>query len=286
MERHDELAILRAEVAALRREMRRTWRGRGWWRMPLALFCVAALAVTPLGVLGANFQDLNAGSAHNADINLIADAGISVGCTDIQHYCPSSFVSREQMASFLARTAGLGNNPPVTNAAMLEGWGADALMRSAVAYNNDLIELSDQPTTVVSVTIEVPAPGYVLLSATLDCWPDGGEHGVDVRLVDPAAGLRGPFSGAHLGAVPGGTLQATVALVARFPVAAAGARTFELRAKSQLFAGSGEAVADEATITALYVPFGADGSQGPGVGSPPGIFPINVTGPTLSPRTR
>ncbi len=70
----------------------------------------------PLGLFAANFQDLNVGSAHNANINAIADAGITKGCTDAQHYCPNDFVTREHMASFLARTAGLGGNPPVAHA--------------------------------------------------------------------------------------------------------------------------------------------------------------------------
>jgi len=78
---------------------------------------VLLLALSPLGALAANFQDLNPGSPHNANINLIADAGISKGCGDTAHYCPNAYVSREEMASFLARTAGLGNNPPIANAA-------------------------------------------------------------------------------------------------------------------------------------------------------------------------
>lgn len=77
---------------------------------------VLLLALSPLGALAANFQDLNPNSPHNTNINLIADAGISKGCGDTAHYCPNAYVSREEMASFLARTAGLGNNPPIANA--------------------------------------------------------------------------------------------------------------------------------------------------------------------------
>jgi hypothetical protein len=77
---------------------------------------IGLLALTPLSLAAANFTDLNPGSVHNADINLIADAGITLGCEANARYCPNDFVTREQMASFLARTAGLGNNAPVANA--------------------------------------------------------------------------------------------------------------------------------------------------------------------------
>ncbi len=110
-----ELAVLRAEVVTLRRSAatKRVSRPR---RFLVALLAMTCLALVPLGLFAANFQDLNPGSAHNGNINAIADAGITKGCTDAQHYCPNDFVTREQMASFLARTAGLGSSPPVANA--------------------------------------------------------------------------------------------------------------------------------------------------------------------------
>lgn len=50
------------------------------------------------------------GSFHEADINAAADRGISQGCGRFR-YCPAQPVTREQMASFLARTLAL----PPTN---------------------------------------------------------------------------------------------------------------------------------------------------------------------------
>ena len=47
------------------------------------------------------FSD-DAGNPHQANINRIADAGVTLGC-GAGVYCPSTAVSREQMASFLAR---------------------------------------------------------------------------------------------------------------------------------------------------------------------------------------
>jgi hypothetical protein len=110
-----ELALLRAEVAALRRQ-------RGNWRRHAALGLVAALvALVPLGLLAANpFTDLT-GGVHDANIDAIYNAGITTGCVPNAEYCPTANVTREEMASFLARTAGLGGNPPVANAKTLQG---------------------------------------------------------------------------------------------------------------------------------------------------------------------
>ncbi len=48
----------------------------------------------------------DAGSVHEPDINRVAQAGITLGCSDGQ-YCPKTPVNRDQMASFLARALAL-----------------------------------------------------------------------------------------------------------------------------------------------------------------------------------
>jgi hypothetical protein len=126
----DDLASLRAELLAQRalidalradtgRAHRRRQRPRRALPLVLALLLVA---LVPFATLAAGpFVDLNGGAEHaaaNADIQAIADAGITRGCDppDFVRYCPNDLVTREQMASFLARAAGLGTNPPVANA--------------------------------------------------------------------------------------------------------------------------------------------------------------------------
>lgn len=54
------------------------------------------------------FVDLG-NSVHTANINALAEAGITVGCNppDNDRFCPTHVVTREQMASFLARALGL-----------------------------------------------------------------------------------------------------------------------------------------------------------------------------------
>ena len=115
-----ELATLRDDHAALRAQLARAPRRQLRHRLVRTLpsLTVALLvALVPLSVLATNpFTDLNAGSVHNPNIDAIFNAGITTGCDPGVAYCPNAFVTREEMASFLARTAGLGSNPPVANA--------------------------------------------------------------------------------------------------------------------------------------------------------------------------
>ncbi|MGH2384605.1 MAG: D-alanyl-D-alanine carboxypeptidase family protein [Candidatus Limnocylindria bacterium] len=72
-------------------------------REQMASFLVRMFALPPSG--DDRFGD-DAGSDHQADINALAAAGITGGCrTDA--FCPRAVVTREQMASFLARAASL-----------------------------------------------------------------------------------------------------------------------------------------------------------------------------------
>ncbi|MFZ0012488.1 MAG: S-layer homology domain-containing protein, partial [Acidimicrobiia bacterium] len=58
-----------------------------------------------------HFSDDN-GSTFEADINAIADAGITKGCNPPANtrFCPDDKVSREQMAAFIVRAFGLIDN--------------------------------------------------------------------------------------------------------------------------------------------------------------------------------
>jgi hypothetical protein len=122
--RPDDLAQLRAALAAqqirvanLHAEVTRLQRRRRIPRRSLPLALVALLvALLPLSLLAATpFNDLT-GGVHDANIEAIYNAGITRGCDPNVSYCPTDLVTREEMASFLARTAGLGDNPPVANA--------------------------------------------------------------------------------------------------------------------------------------------------------------------------
>jgi hypothetical protein len=69
-------------------------------RAQMASFLVRALDLEP--VPGDRFVDV--WSTHEADINALAEAGITLGCdADGTRYCPDQLVTRGQMGSFLAR---------------------------------------------------------------------------------------------------------------------------------------------------------------------------------------
>lgn len=118
---------LQAEIATLRRGRRRRAR-----LLPVVLAAILA-ALLPLAVLADfAFLDLDPNSPHNDNITAIRDAGLTKGCDPpaFVSYCPKDGVTREEMASFLARLGGLGANPPVANAARLGGQPAGAYLQN------------------------------------------------------------------------------------------------------------------------------------------------------------
>jgi hypothetical protein len=187
-----ELAVARGA----RRGGERAGRRRG--ARPLATLATALLmALVPLSLFAANpFTDLDPGqdAGHNPNIDAIYNAGITTGCAPTE-YCPKEFVTREQMASFLARTAGLGNNPPVANARTAQfadgatnatnaqnainaqnagnastvgGYAPAGLTRLAFAsVTSQKIAAPPGPATkIVETKIVVPQPSYVRVSFT------------------------------------------------------------------------------------------------------------------------
>lgn len=129
----DEIASLRRELATVhsrldtlqRRRTPRSLAARGHIRRLMPLLVVALLvALMPLSLLAAGpvFSDLGtAAPVHQPNIQAIGDVGITTGFEDPADptkrlYNPKDNVTREEMTSFLARTAGLGTNPPVANA--------------------------------------------------------------------------------------------------------------------------------------------------------------------------
>lgn len=69
-------------------------------RAQMATFLARALELEP--IVEASFTDVNPRSVHAQNINAIAAEGISKGC-ELGLFCPDDPVTREQMATFLAR---------------------------------------------------------------------------------------------------------------------------------------------------------------------------------------
>jgi hypothetical protein len=229
--------------------------------------CLALLvALLPLGLLAANpFDDLT-GGPHDANIEAIYNAGVTRGCVPDVSYCPTDYVTREEMASFLARLGGLGSNPPAANARTLQGYAPSGLARAARGEGTASERLGTTPRLLAQVTVEAPGNGIVLLTGVASPYVPP-EQGFTCPCVfraelrdDATPANSSPWTGTVVtGTFSFGAVQDTwrwaVANTWAFPVAA-GTRTFGLYAwqvtGQQSFYGQG-------TLTALYVPFGRDG---------------------------
>ena len=75
-------------------------------RAQMASFLARALGLTA-GAGDDLFTD-DDGNTHEANIDRLATAGITQGCTANNEYCPDDQVKRDQFASFMARALGLG----------------------------------------------------------------------------------------------------------------------------------------------------------------------------------
>ena len=73
-------------------------------RGQMATFLVRALPIPPTNV---DFFDDDDGTSHEASINRLAAAGITLGCGE-RRYCPGEGVTRGQMAAYLYRSLGDG----------------------------------------------------------------------------------------------------------------------------------------------------------------------------------
>ena len=149
-QRPDDLAGLRAELLAQRAEIAALKRRRRLPRRALpVLLATLLVALVPLATLAANpFNDLT-GGVHDANIDAIYTAGITRGCDPDVSYCPTGLVTREEMASFLARTAGLGDNPPVANAltAQLAATAQRAVTAQTANSAQDAAQLGGLPAS-------------------------------------------------------------------------------------------------------------------------------------------
>jgi hypothetical protein len=291
--RPDNLAPIYARLAAQDAEIARLRHRRRLPRRALPLLlAVLLVALVPLAALAANpFIDLVPGSVHNANIDAIYNAGITTGCDPHVAYCPTDFVTRQEMASFLARTAGVGGNPPVANArtavdastalnaataqlagqpianavnaqsagnaSTVGGLAPNGLVRVAREARSESVPLGTTPTTVLELQIVTPGAGFVLVTGVTNLRSFAAVEEGQVTLRDAGGAQVSPVSFAALGSTVGRAVLQPVAVTWVFTVPAAGPATYLLQA--QRFAGT-SMDALSTTMTALYIPFGASGS--------------------------
>jgi len=126
---------------------------------------VGALVATPIAVYATHqFTDVSDSAFFSNSVTWMKDNGITVGCNPPSNtkYCPNDNVSRGEMAVFLKRLA----EKKVVDAGELQGFTAAQLTPRA-AFNSTS-DAPDGADFTLSTTITAPAPGILLLSATID----------------------------------------------------------------------------------------------------------------------
>jgi hypothetical protein len=100
---------------------------------------ILALLVPGVALASHQFTDVPDSNTYHADIDAVADAGVTTGCGDGSTYCPSAFVTREQMAAFMNRLGALqAGKTPVVNATKLDGLNSTDFVRTGSDHFNCL----------------------------------------------------------------------------------------------------------------------------------------------------
>ena len=169
-------------------------------RAQMATFLTRAFALGAAGSAG--FADVEPASAHVANVDALASAGITVGCGRAPlRYCPANSVTRAQMATFLARALGLIELPASVRFIAVDsgshhacGLRAD---RTVACWGNNLSRQADAPTGQFDA---VDAGGRsadsshscgLRVDGTVTCWGDnthGQADAPNARFISVSAG--------------------------------------------------------------------------------------------------
>jgi hypothetical protein len=209
------------------------------------------LTVTASGTALANhlFADVPTSSIFHDAISAIAGAGITTGCGG-GNYCPAANVTREQMAAFLhrglGRVASTPGTPPersVTTTPVLlrtltiqtgETSGGTVMVKLDTAYTAYMTSATGCPCSVQ----------FFQVYGTASSSPQVGTntYAMLTQLAGTYAIQSGPLTGAI--AVPSGA-DATFTVWA------------------EIFEGTGTTIRAWADMSAVYAPFGSQGTSAP-----------------------
>jgi hypothetical protein len=200
-------------------------------RAAIVAFIATLILALPMVVLASHqFDDVpNSHPFHN-DIDALADAGITGGCS-ADNYCPGSFVTRGQMAAFLNRLGALApGKVPKVNADRLDGYDAEELNSLAIARSDSTVALTGTALTLLSVTVDAPGPGLVAVHGNLTVYTqdvDCGNCEIASWVTDASLTIFGRQS-TTVDNADGNVSQTAQQWI--FEVDAAGTHTFHLRA--------------------------------------------------------
>lgn len=215
---------------------------RRWLRVAV-IAALLALALPTAVAASDRFADLGSGDPHHDAVGTLIDAGITTGCGSApERYCPSQAVTRGQMGSFLAR--GLSRGYFDTNVADLTGNPG-----------------SGEPA---SVTVEAGGAtggtGFVVLHGSVTVYSEGGVSScpceIEAFIYRAGDDAQGPSSWSQLpGQVTAGGRAAT-SLAVGWTAAVPTGTSETYRIAVFVNDGSPSGARAEASLSAIYVPFG------------------------------
>ena len=219
---------------------------------------VGALVAVPIAVYASHqFTDVPNTNPFHADIDWLADAGVTKGCGG-SSYCPKDNVTREQMAAFMRRLS--GNDPgvaPSVNANQLDGFNVQQLAPRAVwAATSDVPDLRAGQTTYTLTATQVlvaPAPGILLVSGGVDAHNNSSQNVYACWLNTDVVAVPGSK---RISVVDGATNQSENCTTSGAMTVSAGSYTIELvvsflEADTNLIGAS---------VWAMWVPFDGNGN--------------------------
>ena len=134
-------------------------------RLTVIAALAVGLAAFPLGAAVASHQfgDVITDNPYHADIDALADAGVTTGCGG-GNFCPSGLVTREQMAAFMNRLGALApGKTPVVNATKLDGLDSTAFVKHGQIVEHlwgPIYAEGNAPPTSIEATQGNVAIGY------------------------------------------------------------------------------------------------------------------------------
>ena len=238
---------------------------------------VFALAAFPLGTAAIHqFSDVPDSNIFHNDISAIADVGVTTGCA-AGLYCPSAYVTREQMAAFMNRLGALASDKtPVVNATTVDRYNANEMNRLAYTSSASLLDGNASSTGRLTLTIDVPRRGYLAIWGHGNEYFQGsnGESYVDCWIEVDQSQVQGTYQSTD-------NFYDTDVTDSNFDNDSTGCATsggylvcggtYTVDLEFQL--GNADDNIVEASLMAEYVPFN-------GAGNPPSIFACLVLAPT------
>ncbi len=211
---------------------------------------IATVMVVPIAAYAIHsFTDVPDGAFFHNSVTWMKDNGITVGCNppDNTKYCPNDDVTRGEMAVLMKR---LSENKVVdaataVDADKVDGFDATSLVRAAGSATDNPAGTNG---IAESVSIEAPVDGMLFVSAVAEA-TDSGSWFCNIIL----NGDKVPEAGYTINVASNGNRVACpTSMTLAVP---AGNHTVDLEI------GSLDGDLAESSLSVIFIPFGADGTQ-------------------------